>query len=70
MSLAKCWRYEAINKDDKINCPNCTHRDGRRCEDEAKLLRKEEVELSQTERLMRHDAYVRDRGAVRQVRRG
>lgn len=66
----KCWHYDPIDPKAKLNCLNCTHWGWTRCKDEAILLHREEMELKGTEGLMRHNSYARERGAVRQVRRG
>ena len=66
--LARCWHYDAIDKDPKIktNCPNCSHWGWTKCEDETLLMNK----IHGTENLMRHDGYRRGSGGIRQTRRG
>jgi len=65
----KCWHYDPIDKDPKqakVNCPNCHHWGWTKCKDEVLL----DHRINETESLMRHDGYRRERGAVRQTRHG
>lgn len=66
----KCWHYDPIEPKNQANCLGCYHWGGSKCKDEALLLRREQEDTREIESIMRHDAYRRDHGGIRQVRRG
>jgi hypothetical protein len=60
-----CWHYNPKNPMEKINCPNCKHWGWTKCKDEDLLM----DGFRETENLMRHDAFTRGSGGIRQTRR-
>lgn len=62
----KCSRYREIDAEDKPNCINCYNWIGDKC----KLHDQLAEDTKEIEGLMKHDAYRRERGVVKQVRRG
>ena len=68
MEDPKCWHYDAKDKDSKAkpDCIRCNHWGWTKCEDEVLLNHR----INETENLMRHDAYTRGRGGIKQIRHG
>ena len=65
----ECWHYSPIDKAPKATqptCINCHHWGWTKCKDEALL----DHRINETESLMRHDAFRRSSGGIRQIRRG
>ena len=65
----KCSRYKEISSEDQPNCINCHNWRKVKCELHDQLGNEPE-DAREIENLMRHDGYKRERGAVRQIRRG
>lgn len=65
----KCHRYKEINTKDQPNCINCHNWRKVKCKFHDQLG-DESGGNREIERLMRHDGYRREGGAVKQIRRG
>ncbi|MDP4158395.1 MAG: hypothetical protein Q8911_01345 [Bacillota bacterium] len=62
----KCHRYKEKSPEDKPTCINCYNWLGMRCKYHEEIGEGNR----EIERLMMHDGYRRERGGIRQTRRG